>query len=597
MAHLTFNDVTCSIGDREILKGVSGEVRPGELLAIMGPSGGGKSTLLNVLSGKFKAGTFGGKVLVNGAPATDDDNRDTVYVEQTEIINPVLSVRESLDYTSQFVVDGTLAKRNERVNAVIARFGLEACKDTPVGSVTESAYSKQIKGTSGGERRRAYVAVETLSDPSIMILDEPTTGLDSESAESVLTYIKAMARQKNCAIVITIHQPSSAMYAMFDKLLLLVKGRVAYYGTAGADALAFFADAGMPCPPNYNPSDHFIHCISNDDCAEVLVTHQARGIKDKEDIELGEKLTEAALPVLPISIVKYQAPYHEQFYVILKRSLLVSWRAFNPSAISLIMFLAIFIGLCGVSYRDSDFSLSDWRVIIENAILFLGFIYSVGFMPTIERSSTFQCERKVLAKEYKAGCYNLAVYYIADSLGKLPVSLIMPMSYAIVVYFIVGFRIDQWMLAHFALIILCTIIASNLGVIYAAITNNEQLAMLLQAVVAVVFLMTTGFYIPIGLLPVWLRWLQWVNHYFYGYDALLRIEYIGRNIAHIPEAGLLSAANIAKLGNATQYGSDILFNQLDIKLSLGQDFGALFGFMASGYIIAFALVLLLVVRR
>lgn len=298
-----------------------------------------------------------------------------------------------------------------------------------------------------------------------------------------------------------------------------------------------------------------------------------------------------------VSPEKYRPTYYEQFSTILRRSLLVSWRAFNPKAIVLILFLGIFIGLCGVSGRDVNFSLTDRRVLIENAILFLGFIYSVGFMPSIDRITTFQCERKVFAKEYRAGYYNLLIHYVADSLGKFPVSLIMPLCYAVVVYFVVGFRIDQWMLYHFALIILCTIIASNFGVIYAALTNNEQLSMLLQAVIAVVCLMTTGFYIPIELLPVWLRWLQWINNYYYGYDALLRIEYTGRKIEHIPTVGFLSAANILRLGNSTDYGSNILFNQLNIKLSLLQDFGALFGFVAGSYIMAFVLITLLVVRR
>src|SRR5581483_9382795 len=106
------------------------------------------------------------------------------------------------------------------------------------------------------------IAVESLSDPSLFILDEPTTGLDSENAELMLVYIKSMAKQTNCTVVMTIHQPSSAMYAMFDKLLLLVDGQVAYYGRAGNEAMEFFARANMPCPPNFNPADHFIHQVS-----------------------------------------------------------------------------------------------------------------------------------------------------------------------------------------------------------------------------------------------------------------------------------------------------------------------------------------------
>lgn len=142
----------------------------------------------------------------------------------------------------------------EKVEQVIAELSLVKCKNTIIG------VPGRIKGLSGGERKRLAFASEALTDPTLLLCDEPTSGLDSFMAHNVLQVLKRLA-QKDKTIILTIHQPSSEIFSLFDKLLLMAEGRVAFLGTP-AEASTFFAQLNAPCPTNYNPADFFVELLA-----------------------------------------------------------------------------------------------------------------------------------------------------------------------------------------------------------------------------------------------------------------------------------------------------------------------------------------------
>lgn len=117
-----------------------------------------------------------------------------------------------------------------------------------------------LQGLSGGERKRLNIASESLTDPTLLFCDEPTSGLDSFMAHSVLKVLKRLA-MKGKTIIVTIHQPSSDLFALFDKLLLMAEGRVAFLGTP-SEASNFFNQLSTPCPSNYNPADFYIQQLA-----------------------------------------------------------------------------------------------------------------------------------------------------------------------------------------------------------------------------------------------------------------------------------------------------------------------------------------------
>merc|ERR1712106_516711 len=195
--------------NKNIVDHASGEANPGDLLAIMGSSGAGKTSLLNALT--FQA-------LVR--------------------MNPRLKYSE----------------RVARVDEVLTDLGLEKCKDSVIGTKTMK------KGISGGEKKRLSFASEILTNPSILFCDEPTSGLDSYMAGHVVEMMREMANRGRTAIT-TIHQPSSILFSHFNKILLVAEGRTAYIGNI-SEANPFLASCGYPCPPFYNPADHFIETLT-----------------------------------------------------------------------------------------------------------------------------------------------------------------------------------------------------------------------------------------------------------------------------------------------------------------------------------------------
>lgn len=128
------------------------------------------------------------------------------------------------------------------------------CKDTVIGT------PGRVKGLSGGERKRLAFASEALTDPALLLCDEPTSGLDSFMAHSVLQVLKRLT-VKEKTIILTIHQPSSELFGLFDKLLLVAEGRVAFLGTP-AEAVDFFVQLNAPCPLNYNPADFYVQLLA-----------------------------------------------------------------------------------------------------------------------------------------------------------------------------------------------------------------------------------------------------------------------------------------------------------------------------------------------
>ncbi|CAG2101752.1 unnamed protein product [Medioppia subpectinata] len=227
---------------KEIIQNVSGIVMPGQLLAIMGPSGAGKTTLLNSLTGRnLSKMSVTGDVLLNGRLRGRTPPYISSYIQQNEMFYPLLTVREHLMFQATLRLGGklTYAERAELVENVINKLNMIKCADNRIGS--ESTF----KGISGGEMKR---------------FDEPTSGLDSFMAESIVRLLKYMASEGR-TIVCTIHQPSSQVFALFDHLLLMTNGRLAFMGTRD-NAKDFFSSIGYLCSINQNPSDYYMNQLA-----------------------------------------------------------------------------------------------------------------------------------------------------------------------------------------------------------------------------------------------------------------------------------------------------------------------------------------------
>lgn len=239
--------------EKKILKDVNLRFRAGVLTAVMGPSGAGKTTLLNLLIGNA-GGRIEGRVEVNGralSKVAKVFKKLYTFVPQDDTLLASLTPRETLTFAARLRLPMAMpaAEKRQRVAKVLDELSLTRCADQRVGNVDR-------RGISGGERKRASIALELLVNPSVMFVDEPTSGLDSKMAEDVVLTLKRLAQQGR-TLICTIHQPSYKIFRRFDRLVLLSLGSVVYNGSI-EDVEGYFSSIGFLTPRGENPIDFYM---------------------------------------------------------------------------------------------------------------------------------------------------------------------------------------------------------------------------------------------------------------------------------------------------------------------------------------------------
>jgi ABC-type multidrug transport system ATPase subunit len=255
-AALHFSDVSYALNGKKILEGVRGSVSPGQVMAIMGPSGAGKTTFLDILARKNKRGNVSGQFFVNGAKVSDEEYKEiSGFVDQEDTMMPTLTVYETILNSALLRLprDMTFDAKNKRVMDVMGQLGIMSIKDQLIGTSEDNG----IRGVSGGEKRRVSIACELVTSPSILFLDEPTSGLDSYNAYNVVECLVNLAKNYRRTVIFTIHQPKSNIVALFDQLILLAKGRCVYSGPFDR-CQEYFDKQGYPCPPGFNIADYLV---------------------------------------------------------------------------------------------------------------------------------------------------------------------------------------------------------------------------------------------------------------------------------------------------------------------------------------------------
>eukprot|EP01038_Epipyxis_sp_PR26KG_P006990 gene6990-9552_t len=418
-----------AIPGSKILKGISGQINGG-LVGIMGESGCGKTTLLNVLARRvdpLRMIAIGDSVF-NGKPYQESQLKDFAgYVMQDDLFNPLFTVEETLYYTAALRLSGVLnaEERAVRIEDILKLLDFEHTRDVVVGD-------SRIKGISGGERKRLAVAVELLTKPRFLFLDEPTTGLDSTTAFHLVSVLRDLTQRKECTVVTTIHQPPTRIFNLIDHLILLRNGESVFQGTRD-EAIRFFTHQNFEFPINDNPADVIVSIISSK-------THdQTTG----EDIPPSFDL-QKPVPVnltlgsnLPEIKPRVRTPWIQQFGFLIQRGFLDQWRRKERFIIGLVasIIMAVYLGE-GV-WKDigtDQTSIGKRRPALYFVVVLQGVI--CNFLAAV----TFPQDRALMLRERHAGTYRVSAYYLAKSSVEAIAETPQILLYSIITYYLIGFQ-------------------------------------------------------------------------------------------------------------------------------------------------------------
>ncbi|KAH1074840.1 hypothetical protein J1N35_027168 [Gossypium stocksii] len=519
--------------EKTILNGISGVVCPGEILAMLGPSGSGKTTLLTALGGRL-TGKLSGKITYNGQPFCGTIKRRAGFVAQDDVLYPHLTVTETLLFTALLRLPNSLSRdeKVQHVERVISELGLTRCRNSMIGGPL-------FRGISGGEKKRVSIGQEMLINPSLLLLDEPTSGLDSTTAQRILTTIKRLASGGR-TVVTTIHQPSSRLYHMFDKVVLLSEGSPIYYGSASA-ALEYFSFIGFSTSMTVNPADllldlangigpDFIHSVEQVESTEqeqksvkdALISAYEKNISTRLKAELCNSDVNSGMNAKEPSArndksEQWCTSWWHQFKVLLQRGVRERrYEAFNRLRIFQVISVAVLGGL--LWWHTPASHISD-RI----ALLFFFSVFW-GFYPLYNAVFTFPQERRMLIKERTSGMYRLSSYFLARTFGDLPLELALPTAFVFIIYWMGGLKPDPVTFILSLLVVLYNVLVSqSLGLAIGAILMDVKQATTLASVTTLVFLIAGGYYVQ--QIPAFIVWLKYLSYSYYCYKLLLGVQY------------------------------------------------------------------------
>ncbi|XP_021804692.1 ABC transporter G family member 22-like isoform X4 [Prunus avium] len=533
--------------EKDILNGITGSVHPGEVLALMGPSGSGKTTLLNLLGGRAVQANVTGSITYNDQTYSKFLKSRIGFVTQDDVLFPHLTVKETLTYAALLRLSKTLTKEQKEKRAldVIYELGLERCQDTMIGG-------SFVRGVSGGERKRVCIGNEIIINPSLLFLDEPTSGLDSTTALRIVQMLQDIA-EAGKTVVTTIHQPSSRLFHKFDKLILLGKGSLLYFGKA-SEAMVYFSSIGCSPLIAMNPAE-FLLDLANGNINDVSVPSELEdkvqmGNSEAADTRNGkpspavvhEYLVEAyetrvadeekkkimvPLPLdeelkLKVSISKREwgGSWWEQFSILFCRGIKERRHDyFSWLRITQVLSTAVILGLLWwQSDSNNPKGLED-----QAGLLFFIAVFW-GFFPVFTAIFTFPQERAMLTKERAADMYRLSAYFVARTTSDLPLDLLLPVLFLVIVYFMAGLRLsaDTFFLSML-IVFLCIVAAQGLGLAIGATLMDLKRATTLASVTVMTFMLAGGFFVK--KVPVFISWIRYMSFNYHTYRLLLKVQF------------------------------------------------------------------------
>uniref|UniRef100_A0A0D9XN10 ABC transporter domain-containing protein n=1 Tax=Leersia perrieri TaxID=77586 RepID=A0A0D9XN10_9ORYZ len=444
----------------QLLHNITGAFQPGVLSALMGVTGAGKTTLLDVLAGRKTGGVIEGDIRVGGYPKIQQTfARISGYCEQTDVHSPQITVEESVAYSAWLRLPTEIDSktRKEFVNEVLQTIELDDIRDALVGL-------PGLSGLSTEQRKRLTIAVELVSNPSIIFMDEPTSGLDARAAAIVMRAVKNIANTGR-TVVCTIHQPSIEIFEAFDE--------------------GWRVDIRWASWTPFMDKDTLVKSLSK--------------------------------PALGMSDLHFQTRFPQKFAEQLKACLwkqcLSYWR--SPSynlvrivfiAISCLVFGALFWQQGDINHINDQQGLFTILGCMYGTTLFAGINNCQSVMPFVS------IERTVVYRERFAGMYSPWAYSLAQVAMEVPYVLLQIVLVMFIAYPMIGYAWTATKFFWFMYTMVCTLLYFlYLGMMMVSLTPNIQVASILASMFYTLQNLMSGFIVPAPQIPRWWIWLYYAS--------------------------------------------------------------------------------------
>eukprot|EP00117_Sycon_ciliatum_P004852 scpid3776/ scgid4617/ ABC transporter G family member 22; White-brown complex homolog protein 23 len=509
----------------EILHGISTYFNPGNLIAIMGPSGSGKTTFLDLLTGRRRNnenGRIQGDIFINCRPfenVASSYTRNTGYVLQLAVpYFEELTVRQNLTFAAYMRLPTKLSneERFMRVEQVIAETGMSMVADTVVGGSTGA-------GLSGGQKRRLCVALQMLELPKVLILDEPTSGLDATSSMELLKLL-AMLAESQRLVIVTIHQPRLEIFHMFDIIVLLCQGELAYYGSPEAAPELFanaicasLQDEDLAKKMDKNPADFIIDVLSNERYRKIIMEHyqkntrEAAHMRNAIEIARDQGLTQKGSD-LGLVRPEPRAGSFSRIFVYESRA---SMRNTNMKRLYLPL---IYIGYA-FSLGSAYFQVSE-KLLLMSTFCIWSFAPSIFMFPAVHGHLSKMLEIFSLEKQDGIGsCWEVVIQTF--------LRLTMPCSLAIVlctaILYMMTVPYGSW---DYSIYFQLTAFSLTLNMVWTAFAEfiiciDPNFGFKLSPIITSVTGFVGGFLIPKPDMNCWYEWLFYINPNYYGYSGMM----------------------------------------------------------------------------
>ncbi|CAJ1966242.1 unnamed protein product [Cylindrotheca closterium] len=498
--------------DRYLLEGVWGEVPQRKTTAIMGPSGAGKTSLLNILAGRAASRgrvSIQSEIRLNNYvvdPKKIEVRQHIAFVAQDDSLQVTATPRESIYFSAKLRLPKDTPEKTliKLTNKMLQELGLEKCADTFVGGAL-------LKGISGGERKRTSIGVELVVKPAMVFLDEPTSGLDSFSAMQVCRVLQKVAHAGS-SVLFTIHQPASDIFNQFDQLILLNRGRVMYQGAVD-DIEPYFQQRGHPLPPRYNPAD-WIMTVAQSVPWEELIScgffpEDKRHLPDPDTEIFVDGKDASGHHSDEMDDKSYiRAGILTQVHLLYSREIrnITRDKASIGARFGLTIFLAVLIGIIFLDVGNTD------KAKPQNLQSHFGALIMVVLMSMFGTAQpallAFPEERPVFLREYSTSHYSVVAYFMARlsmeaSLTALQVLLLLTID-----YFLISLNgpFGIMYIAVYALAMSSTALAVLLG----CAVEDPKLGQEMLPILFVPQMLFAGFFVVPELIPVWLRWARYL---------------------------------------------------------------------------------------